>query len=92
MSQEGERGSSTGGDSVINSDPKNRKEIEEALEKVQKMIGEDGYRICTRRGFGISGNARTTIPFYVADLCMYGMGCDVPKEKCPLGLNNNRRI
>jgi hypothetical protein len=62
-------GITVGGDFKLNSDPKLRRKIINAVRKIQKDIGLDGYIICHECSLGISGNPKTTPPEYIAGYC-----------------------
>lgn len=62
-------GITIGEDFKLNSDPKLRRKIIDAVNKIQKDLGLDGYIICHECSLGISGNPETTQPEYVAGYC-----------------------
>lgn len=62
-------GIAIGGDFKLNSDPKLRKKIIDAVKKIQKDLGLDGYMVCHKCSLAISGNPITTPPEYIAGYC-----------------------
>ena len=62
-------GMSIGGDYRLNSDLKLIKKIINAVIRIQKEIGVNGYITCSKCTLAISGDPKTTLPEYIAGYC-----------------------